>query len=127
MNATAHACQVLVIDDDADVRDFVHFVLEHSGYTVTLAPDGTAALDILRHAARLPDLILLDLEMPILDGRAFRQAQLADARWRSIPVILMSMRADYDAAARALGIAVILPKPFLPDVLRAQVARVCPP
>jgi DNA-binding NtrC family response regulator len=63
--------------------------------------------------------------MPILDGHGFRHAQQANARWRTIPVLLMSVQADYDRAARALGIATILPKPFLPDVLRAQVARVC--
>ncbi len=122
---TAITRQVLVVEDDADIRDYVQWVLEDHGYTVTLAPQGAAALDVLRQGARLPDLILLDLQMPILDGRGFRHAQQADARWRTIPVILMSASADYGGAARALDVAALVRKPFLPDDLLAQVARMC--
>ncbi len=122
---TAITRQVLVVEDDADIRDYVQWVLEDHGYVVTLAPHGEAALDALRQIARVPDLILLDLQMPILDGRGFRQAQQADPRWRPIPVILMSASGEYAAIAQALGIATILRKPFLPDDLLAHVARVC--
>ncbi len=109
----------------ADIRDYVQWVLEDDGCTVTLAPDGAAALAVLRQAARVPDLILLDLQMPILDGRGFRLAQQADPRWRTIPVILMSAIGEYAALAQALGIATLLRKPFLPDDLLAHVARMC--
>ncbi len=122
---TAITRQVLVVEDDADIRDYVQWVLEDHGYTVTLAPQGAAALDVLRQGARLPDLILLDLQMPILDGRGFRHAQQADARWRTIPVILMSASADYGGTARALDVAALMRKPFLPEDLLAHVARVC--
>ncbi len=125
INDAVPPCQVLVVEDDADIRDYVQWVLEDHGYTVTLAPQGAAALDVLRQGARLPDLILLDLQMPILDGRGFRHAQQADARWRTIPVILMSASGEYAAIAQALGIATLLRKPFLPDDLLAHVARVC--
>ncbi len=120
----AHVKHVLVIEDDGDIRDYVQLVLEDGGYTVTLAPHGAAALDVLRQGSRLPDLILLDLQMPIMDGRTFRRIQQADTRWRSIPVILMSASADPAATAQELHIATVLPKPFLPDVLLAQVAQV---
>ncbi len=118
----AHVKHVLVIEDDGDIRDYVQLVLEDGGYTVTLAPHGAAALDVLRQGSRLPDLILLDLQMPILDGRGFRRAQQADPRWRTIPVILMSASGAPAAAAQDLQIATVLRKPFVPDALLAAVA-----
>ena len=121
-NDTAHHKQVLVIDDDADIRDYVQWLLEDEGYRVMLAPHGAAALDALQQAPRLPDVILLDLQMPILNGRAFRSLQLADPRWRTIPVILMSASMGYEATVRELQIATVLRKPFLPDALLAAVA-----
>lgn len=120
-NHAAHVDHVLVIEDNGDIRDFVQFVLEDGGYTVTLVPHGAAALDVLAQPARLPDLILLDLQMPVLDGRAFRRVQQADVRWRTIPVILMSASADPAAPAQEMNISTILRKPFLPDVLLAAV------
>jgi CheY-like chemotaxis protein len=100
----------------------VSWVLEDSGYTVLLAPHGAAALAVLAQATHLPDVILLDLQMPILNGRAFRSLQLADPRWRTIPVILMSASMGYEATVRELQIATVLRKPFLPDALLAAVA-----
>ncbi len=121
-NDTVHHKQVLIIDDNADIRDYVSWVLEDSGYTVLLAPHGAAALAVLAQADRVPAVILLDLQMPILDGRGFRRAQQADPRWRSIPVILMSASGDPAAAAQDLQIATVLRKPFLPDALLAAIA-----
>ncbi len=79
---------------------------------MTLAPDGAVALDVLRQAPRLPDLIVLDLQMPVLDGRGFRLRQQADPGWCTIPVVVMSADTDVHAAAQQLGIAAVLPKPF---------------
>jgi CheY-like chemotaxis protein len=124
-NDPVPAGHVLVIEDDADIRDFIELVLADDGYTVTLAEHGAAALDVLAQARRLPDLIVLDLQMPIMDGRAFRRAQQADPRWRTIPVILMSASAGFDTAAQELDVATILRKPFLPDALLALVTQVC--
>ncbi len=84
-----------------------------------------AALDALRQGDRLPDLMVLDLQMPVMDGRAFRRTQQADARWRTIPVILMSASTGFDTAAQDLDVATILRKPFQPDALLAQVAHLC--
>ncbi len=119
----APAAQVLVIDDDADMRELVQIMLEDAGYTVTLAPDGAAALAVLRQAVRLPDLVLLDLRMPVMDGRAFRHAQLADPVWRTIPVIAFSADRDVHGVAAALGIEAVLPKPFTLAQLRATVQQ----
>jgi CheY-like chemotaxis protein len=124
-NHAVHTDQVLVIDDDVDMRDVVQIILEDAGYTVTVAPDGAAALEVLRQAARLPDLILLDLGMPVLDGRAFRHAQQADSQWRTIPVIAVSAEREVHATAAALGIGAVLPKPFTLAELLDTVQRYC--
>src|SRR5262245_38415395 len=80
---------VLVVDDDNDLRDALSQILEQHDYVVITAENGRAALDQLRHAPR-PDVILLDLMMPVMDGVAFRKAQLEDAGVKDIPVILLS-------------------------------------
>ncbi len=123
---THHAAptsHVLVIDDDADVRDVVQIMLEDAGYRVTVARDGAAALDVLRHAAPLPDLILLDLRMPLIDGHTFRRIQQGHPQWRTIPVVVMSADIQVHATAAALGMAAVLPKPFTVPELLAMVQR----
>ena len=117
------ASQVLVVEDTAAIRDVVQIILEDAGYRVTVAAHGAAALDVLRQAARLPDLILLDLGMPILDGRAFRHAQQADGQWRTIPVIAVSAEREVHAVAAALGMAAVLPKPCTVPALLRTVQR----
>jgi CheY-like chemotaxis protein len=66
---------------------------------------------MLRQAPRLPNLILLDLRMPVMDGRAFRLWQQADPVWRTIPVVVLSAEREVQATA-ALGSAAVLPKLF---------------
>ncbi len=123
---TTHAAptsHVLVIDDDPDVRDVVQIILEDAGYTVTVARDGAAALDVLWQLRRVPDLILLDLRMPLIDGRTFRRMQQGHPQWRTIPVVVMSANTDVHATAAALGMAAVLPKPFTVLELLAAVRR----
>ncbi|MFL6646633.1 MAG: response regulator, partial [Sulfurifustaceae bacterium] len=81
---------VLVIEDDADIRGCVVEALEGEGYTVVTAENGQEGIDSLRNAARLPDLIILDLMMPVKDGVEFRMEQQAEPRWKDIPVIVMT-------------------------------------
>lgn len=81
---------VLVIDDDTAIRNMLRMVLEHSGYHVVIARDGEDGLDILRAMARTPDLILLDLNMPIMTGWEFRRAQKRDNRIAHVPVVVFS-------------------------------------
>ena len=79
---------VLVVDDDETIREFVATLLDCEGYRVRTAADGREALDALE--AWRPDLIVLDMLMPVMDGAAFLRAQQADPRHRDIPVIMMS-------------------------------------
>ncbi|MBF5046270.1 response regulator [Aggregicoccus sp. 17bor-14] len=91
MTEPAHnAPQVLVVDDDADLRQAVCELLEDEGYRVQTAQHGAAALALLRASSTLPQLILLDLMMPVMDGWQFREAQAADPRLARIPVVVLT-------------------------------------
>jgi len=94
---------VLVVDDDRDIRDSLVEVLEDHGYLAVGACNGREALDVLRDSAAPPCLILLDLMMPVMDGRGFREEQLKNPAWTEIPVIVISAYGDVDAQARALA------------------------
>ena len=83
------AHSVLIVDDDADIRDTLGDILTLRGYAVATAANGAEALRYLRTQPP-PCLILLDLMMPVLDGWDFRSAQLADAHIASVPVAVIS-------------------------------------
>ncbi len=68
---------LLVIEDDAANAEFMHLLLTGAGYAVQVAGDGAAAVAYLRQTPVLPDVILLDLQLPRMDGRAFRAVQHA--------------------------------------------------
>lgn len=80
---------VLVVDDDADVRETLGEMLEYKGYEVVIAANGAEALDYLRRAAP-PSLILLDLAMPVMDGWAFLEQRNRDVALRAVPVLVIS-------------------------------------
>ena len=79
--------QVLVIDDDAAVRETFTRGLRHAGFAVLATGSGAAALEILKNDPRI-GLILLDLMMPGMDGWRFRSAQRTDARLAAIPTVV---------------------------------------
>jgi CheY-like chemotaxis protein len=105
---------ILLVDDDALVRESLYVALSQRGYRVVERDSGAAALDYLRHGER-PDLILLDLVMPKMDGWEFRVAQLSDDALASIPVVALS--GDSSAKARALNADAILAKPITSPLL----------
>ena len=81
--------RILIIDDDADFRDAVKTLLVHEGFDVTTATDGADALGQLE-AGPLPDLILLDLLMPGVDGREFLARRRKHGDLAQVPVLVMS-------------------------------------
>ena len=107
--------RILVIDDDEDLRESLITYLEDHGYATTGAVNGKHALDILSDPSERPSLIVLDLMMPIMDGRMFREAQLTSPRLWSIPVILISAYDNSAEIAQALNIDAHLSKPIDPD------------
>jgi two-component system chemotaxis response regulator CheY len=103
---------VLVVDDEPQIRALAEHALTAHGYRVQLAPNGREAIRRLTESP--PDVILLDLNMPVMDGWAFRaeQQRLADARLASIPVLLLSAEEDVEEHAAKLQVVGVLRKPF---------------
>jgi CheY-like chemotaxis protein len=95
---------ILVVDDDRDIRDSLVELLTEHGFPALGAGNGVEALEILRTSASPPSLILLDLMMPVMDGRAFRERQLENPAWTAIPVIVISAYNDVEQQARALAL-----------------------
>ena len=110
---------VLVVDDEPTIRELVVEVLRLEGYAAVGAADGRAALAAMEEAA--PDLVLMDVMMPGLDGRAAYLAMRARPAGVAIPVVLMSAAAD--PARLPAGVAAFLPKPFDLEQLLGLVAR----
>ena len=108
---------VLVVDDDTDLRRLTATVLSCNGYRVVEAPDGREAMG--RLVAHTPDLIVLDLNMPVMDGWEFRaeQQQLANDQLAAIPVLLVTGADGADAHAARLKAVGMVKKPFDPEQL----------
>jgi CheY-like chemotaxis protein len=111
---------ILVVDDDADLRETLQLVLDDSGYGVTAVANGQAALDRLKAGAR-PSLILLDLMMPEMNGWQFLERAQADAVLDAIPVVIMTARKATDPLPAPSK--QVLHKPFDSDALLKAVAR----
>ena len=106
---------ILLVDDDPGFLMWASAALRARGHQVTTASDGREALAQIRKEGR-PDLILLDLMMPVMDGWQFREAQLKDPAIADVPtVVITAISQDYLASGYLPGVKV-LPKPF--DVAR---------
>jgi CheY-like chemotaxis protein len=117
--------RVLVVEDDADVRDALLEVLEDSEYAPLAASNGQEALARLHADPAKPCLILLDMMMPVMDGWAFRAEQSRDPELRSIPVVVLTAHVSAQQAARELHAAGFLRKPVSLDALLATVQKYC--
>ena len=81
---------VLLVDDDPDIRETLSELLDANGYEVLEAENGQIALDVLKNTPRFPCVVLLDLSMPVLDGREFLRRRASDPILRKIPVVVVS-------------------------------------
>jgi CheY-like chemotaxis protein len=111
---------VMLVEDDQDMGDAIAIVLQHAGYKVERCYDGTEALQQLSEG-KTPDLILLDLKMPNMDGWQFRVEQRGRQEWSSIPVVVIT--ADKSAPAAAIDADRYLQKPIQPSTLLDAVER----
>jgi CheY-like chemotaxis protein len=118
---TAH-CPILIVEDDADLREMMAQLLTLEGYRAETVANGKDALDYLYQSAR-PDLILLDLMMPIMDGWEFRRRQREDPRLATVPVVVLSALDQTRAAD--LGGTAFLKKPLDFDRLLELVRQHC--
>jgi chemosensory pili system protein ChpA (sensor histidine kinase/response regulator) len=112
---------VMVVDDSLTVRRVTQRLLQREGYRVSLARDGLEALELL--AGELPDVVLSDIEMPRMDGFDLVRNLRAEARWRSLPVIMITSRIaqKHRDHALELGVDHYLGKPYDEDMLLSLV------
>lgn len=120
---------ILIVEDDADMRDMLSMLLSNEGFHAVTAEDGLEGLHLLRAVRhRTPDtpcLVLLDLTMPRLGGSEFRRAQLSDPIVASVPVAVLSGAHDALQRARALGAVAALTKPIDLETLLEVVRTYC--
>jgi CheY-like chemotaxis protein len=106
---------VLLVDDDIDVREGFSDLLQAKSYTVLQAENGQKALEVLKKNPRLPCLVVLDLSMPVMDGRGFLKLCASDPILRDIPVVVVS--GNMESGAPLEGIVAYLRKPVNVDCL----------
>ena len=119
--------QILVVEDDDAIRGLVSDVLRDDGYLVREATNGAEALEQLRGAR--PDLIVLDLMMPVMDGWQFVEACRDEGCCRDVPIVVTSASHDLPRTAERLrdfGVRTCLAKPFDVNGLLALVERYAP-
>jgi two-component system chemotaxis response regulator CheY len=108
---------VMIVDDDEDIRSALRLCLERDGHEVVPCEHGRAALDRLVEGD-LPDVIVLDLMMPVMNGFELLQVLKQDPAWSRIPVVVVSANRGY--SGDDLGVSRILRKPFdLDDLVHA--------
>ena len=115
---------ILVVEDEPAVLDVVSRVLARKGYEVFTAADGLTALEVAEQSQ--PDLILLNIYLPVMDGRRFVQAY-RDRPGPHAPILVMTGEGYAKERAAALGLAGYLSKPFNPNELIDKVAEVVGP
>ena len=115
---------ILVVDDDAEIRDLAELVLLGGGYAVRKASSAWEALDLVRRAP--PDLVLLDVNMPEMDGWELLRLLKADELWRDLPVVMFTVKMEFRDKVHALqdGAFDYITKPFSPEELLGRIERI---
>lgn len=122
MSTVKPCCQsILVVEDDADIRNVMVDVLESEGYHAEAATNGKEALDLL-HKISKPCLVLLDMMMPIMNGREFLDKVMEDSVLAPIPVLIVSAIADKTNTKGAVG---FLKKPVDIEMVLEMVNQYC--
>jgi CheY-like chemotaxis protein len=128
LEVTARSFSVLVVDDDPSIRKMIIAALRRGDvpYSFLEAPNGREALDLMR--AEHPDVVVLDLMMPVLSGWDVLRERADDDALRAIPVIVVSANRDPEVVTAVnAGICAFLPKPFDISALSALVRSCIPP
>lgn len=118
-----HLSRILVVEDHLDSRELLVDYLSDQGFVVDTAGNGDEALQVLRRAGPPPDLILLDLTMPVMDGWTLRERLLQEDRWAGIPVIVVSALGNLPHPREILA---SIPKPLDLELLVDTIHRLAP-
>ena len=124
---------ILVVDDEPSVVMLLRFILEKSGHAVEESHNGQEALkqlgiDPVNAAAPLPDMVLLDVMMPIMDGFSVAKAMSSHSRTSQVPILVITAKGDMRPLFEAMPqVAGFFQKPFDPKQLREAVAKLTGP
>jgi two-component system chemotaxis response regulator CheY len=115
---------ILTIDDSRMMREMLLMVLQGAGFNVVQAEDGQQGLDVLAQTS--PDVIITDINMPVMDGYGFIEGARKDARHRATPILVLSTESSPEKKQRAreAGATGWIVKPFQADTLLDVVRRV---
>ncbi len=122
---TTRPVRVLAMDDDQSIRElFIHALGSMQGYEVVIAADGAEGLQLFYRLR--PDCVILDVQMPMMNGFQVLRAIRGDPASANVPVIILSVRAEeaYQRTGAYSGVDEYLPKPFKLNDLRESIARV---
>ncbi|MGQ9729311.1 MAG: response regulator transcription factor [Candidatus Fervidibacter sp.] len=116
--------RVLVVEDDPAIIELLRFLLEQEGLEVEVAHDGLEALDQLEVST--PDLVLLDIKLPKLEGTDVLWEMRQNPKWSDIPVVVISVDSSYQTMLQGwrLGVDSYFVKPFDPDELMQVIRRI---
>lgn len=114
--------RILIVEDDTSIRELLIELLESEGYSVSSAVNGLEGLKQLQNQ-NYPNLILIDLMMPVMDGYSFRAEQLKNQTWAEIPTVVMSAEANAKEKLKNYNITAFLSKPVELDTILQTVER----
>jgi CheY-like chemotaxis protein len=116
--------RVLAVEDDQTIRDLLIELLTGEGFEIQCAANGLEALAIL--GGWIPDVIILDLMMPVMDAEVFREHQLKMQRAANVPIVVLSALNDVQDRAKAIGASGVISKPFDLDILVKMLRKIVP-
>ena len=102
--------KILVVEDDISIRELLVEILESEGYLVSASTNGSEGIKCLE--TLIPDLILMDIMMPVMDGYAFRKEMLLNPKWNQIPVLAMSAQVQAKEKLADYGLFNFINKPL---------------
>ena len=116
--------KILIAEDEQDIRDLIEFTLKYYGHEVISVSDGEEAISATRK--NKPDLILLDVRMPVLDGYQACEILKADRITKSIPVVFLSAKGQAAEISKGLQVGAVdyLLKPFAPEELNKRLLEI---
>ena len=125
MPTMRHAWNIMIVDDSVSVRRVVSNMIKNAGWQPVMARDGMEALEIIQRSAQPPDLILLDIEMPRMDGYELTATLRGQEAYHDIPIIMLTSRAGEKHRRKAfdLGASEYVVKPYQDETLLNLVRR----
>ena len=123
MTATAHA-EVLIVEDDEDIREGLAAVLNARGFRAHVAANGQEAYDLIGRTGRRPAVILLDLMMPVMDGQGFLEHQAGNPTLDGVPVLLVTAQPP-DRALQFSSVRGVVQKPLDTKALLRRLDDIC--